>query len=473
MFLNYSGSFYPDKCAPLSGQCVVFPLSDTTVDKSTLTQPPLPADRQPLAAHKDPSLGAAVIQFYYPASHDPYVLMRSFEIERELPWNTMIGVSYVGSQGVHLAGDSFRQFSYVHTADKIKYKSAVNADVPITDYFSGATATALQKVYGSSTLPRGLLLQDYPFFGSLVTQTMYNGASNYNGLNVKVQKRYSSGLNFIMAYTFSKKINNAATAQLAAQLFDPLHASRPGMVGGRIGAGSGRQTLGGQNQDPDNEIVDRSVAVDDITHMFNMATSYDLPVGKGKPFLNKGGMVNAVLGGWRLTGNFSAQSGVPLHISGPSNGLTDRPNLIGNPSLSKDRSRVQQEADWINAAAFQPVYGSDQRFWANPDPNDPRWWQFGTAGAYLPGLRAPGFWNMDTSLVKEFHLTEQRYFEFRWEMFNALNHQNLGLPNTSFCLPPGPNGETDTVRQAGCTFGRITNIQTDPRSMQFAVKLYF
>ena len=41
--------------------------------------------------------------------------------------------------------------------------------------------------------------------------------------------------------------------------------------------------------------------------------------------------------------------------------------------------------------------------------------------------------------MKELHITEQRYFQFRWEMFNALNRQNLGLPNTNFCLPPGPN----------------------------------
>jgi len=58
-------------------------------------------------------------------------------------------------------------------------------------------------------------------------------------------------------------------------------------------------------------------------------------------------------------------------------------------------------------------------------------------------------------------------------MFNALNHQNLANPNTGFCLPANPDGSTDLVHQAGCQFGRITNIQTDPRSMEFSVKFFF
>ena len=56
-------------------------------------------------------------------------------------------------------------------------------------------------------------------------------------------------------------------------------------------------------------------------------------------------------------------------------------------------------------------------------------------------------------------------------MYNALNHQNLGLPNTNWCLPPNPDGSFDgIVRQFGCQFGKITNVQTDPRAMQFGAK---
>jgi hypothetical protein len=88
-------------------------------------------------------------------------------------------------------------------------------------------------------------------------------------------------------------------------------------------------------------------------------------------------------------------------------------------------------------------------------------------------MRSPDFWNLDASLEKEFHITEAKCFDFRWEVFNALNHQNLGSPDTGFCLPPLPDGTTDLVHQDGCQFGRITNIAADPRSMEFALKFHW
>jgi hypothetical protein len=169
-----------------------------------------------------------------------------------------------------------------------------------------------------------------------------------------------------------------------------------------------------------------------------------------------------------------------LGISGPCDNLQSeeaddlcRVNVVGNPGFSGSRSKAQKIADWINPTAFEPVFGSDQNFWLNYNSADPRAWLFAKSGPLLPNFRGPGFWNLDSSLGKEFHFTEHKYFEFRWDMFNALNHQNPGQPSTGFCLPPLPDGTVDLVHQAGCQFGRITDIQTDPRAMEFALKFFW
>ena len=162
---------------------------------------------------------------------------------------------------------------------------------------------------------------------------------------------------------------------------------------------------------------------------------------------------------------------MPLAVTCPADNLTGRCDIVGPPVLRGGRSKEQSIAQWMNPQAFEPPFGSDQTFWANYDPTDPRAWLFGTSGPREPWLRGPGFWNLDSALSKDFHFSEAGYVQFRWEVLNTLNHMNLGLPNTGFCLPPTADGETDLVHQAGCQFGRITNIQTDPRSMEFSVKL--
>lgn len=487
-FNPWSGSINPGVCAPFFGQCVPWALSNTTTDKATLTQPAIPPDRLSPAQNRDPSLGAASLQFYAPVLHDPMMQQWSLDIQRELPFDMLLDVGYVGTHGTHLAGDTFRNFNFVSTADKLKFKNALNSSVPITDFFSGQTATLLEQTYGSSTLPLAILLEPYPFFGAfgglsgfgIFSQAVFDGSSIYHGLNVKLQKRYSHGLNFILAYTWSKTITNASTFQLASQLFDPFHAGRAGNIGGRVGAqgvsfASGFSgVFGGGYQDPNNRNADRTIAIDDIPQNFNLAGSYELPFGAGKPFLNQKGILDRIVGGWRLSGTFNAESGTPLRITGPCDELTCRPNLVGNPrAFGGSRTRAQEEAQFLNPAAFTPVFGTDPNFAANFDPNDPRAWLFGTAGLYLPGARSPHFWNLDAALSKDFSISETGRLEFRWELFNALNHQNLGLPDTNYCLPPGPNGETDLVRQSGCSFGKITNVATDPRAMQFSLKYTF
>jgi hypothetical protein len=387
----------------------------------------------------------------------------------------MASVGYVGSHGTHLLGEEFRQFNFIPFSVLRQYKTGINASVPITQIYSGQTAAELQSVYGSATLPLTILLKQYPFYGAtaaLQNNTAFDGTNIYHALQAKVQKRLSHGLNLVVAYTVAKNIVNASTAQLASGLVDPIHFARSQNLGGRAGALSGL-VLGGSFQDPSNRKADRAVSADDIPQILNIAGTYQLPFGLGKPLLNRGGVVNVLLGGWQLSANFNAESGLPLAITCPPDQLTSRCDLIGNPHFSGNRSKAERIAQWMNPAAFHPSFGSDPAFAANYDPNDPRAYLLGTAGPRLPQIRSPGFWNVDTSLSKEFHLTEIRYFQFRWDLLNALNHQNLAIPNSSWCLPPLPSGATDRIHQAGCSFGLITNIQNDPRSMQFGLKFFW
>ena len=160
--------------------------------------------------------------------------------------------------------------------------------------------------------------------------------------------------------------------------------------------------------------------------------------------------------------------------------------MIGDLSAGRSsKTRQQQENQWYNPNALAPPFGADPTVLyeyttgvdLNGDPVDPNtvdaFWKFGNAGLRPPSGRIPAFWNVDMSLAKDFHFTEARYLTFRWDLFNALNHQNLGVPNNMWCLPPYPDGSVDAVHVVGCQFGKITNTQTDPRGMQFALKFVF
>ncbi len=484
---DWSKSFFP-QCIAFNGPCVAFSLGDTTSDKTSLLFPSITGS---FPAQTRANFLGGTYAFIKP-NRDPMVQSYTFEIQQELPGKLAVSLAYVGTHGSHLAGSGpGNWFNYVSTQNALKYQSQLFNNYPISQFYSGQTATQLGLLYGDpvngpvSSLQLTTLLLPYPFFPSVPTNGTYTGTSTYNAMNLKVEKRASHGLDFIAAYTVSKQMDNWSVGGAGVEAVDPIHFTRTGLIGGR--GGQLESTFGGPEtfQDPDNRNADRAIAVDDIPQMLNIGATYELPLGSGKALLNRKGKLGSILGGWKLSGNFNAQRGLPLPISCPASTLQEtvfpnqgvvsdvsggRCNLIGDPHFTGHRSKSQQIADWINPAAFEPAFGSDPNFWANYDPTDPRAWTFGNMKPRTDAIRGPGFWNLDSSLMKDFHLAEERYVEFRWEVFNTLNHQNLALPNTTFCLPLGPDGIPDRVHQDGCTFGRITGVQTDPRNMTFALK---
>ncbi len=249
------------------------------------------------------------------------------------------------------------------------------------------------------------------------TSEMDNVAtSSYNGLQVKLEKRFSQGLTFRVNYSFSKTMD----------------------VGG---SGFGAST---SPQDPNNFKADAALSSLDRAQILSLDWVYQLPFGRGRRFGSSfNGFEQAVLGGWEVTGILSATSGSPINVTLEDDianigarSIEQRPNVIGDP-YSGAHSLTGL---WINPAAFvtPPAYS------------------FGDFGRNA--LIGPGFFQMDFGGYKNFRITERIGMQFRAEIFNLTNRVNFGNPNTDL---------------NSSTFGQISGLAGAPLEAQFGVKVMF
>jgi hypothetical protein len=430
------------------------------------------------------------------SNKDPYLQQWSLFIQQELPGNILFSAGYVGSHGSHLLGDEIRDLdqNYKSVMQKVRY------DI---DLYTYTVDPSMEGIYDCGRWYDPALVQcsgwyalrPYPQWWSTQSLLSPDGYSKYHSGQLRVEKRYSHGLNFIAAYTYSKNIVSAGLGALVGNTFGPSVLSNRGVgriayVPGAAGGGVADFSTHTGPEDIHNLHQYDALSPDDTTHVLNFASTYELPFGKGKQFANVGGWKNAFIGGWKLTQNWNFQSGVPMFFSIPDSAcdgaygyLSCRASLAGSLSAGRSgKTRQQLEQQWYNPNALCAPWGCDQTLttafstgtWADGTPVDynavDAYWQMGNAGLRPPSGRTPGFWNADLSLGKDFRLSEAKYFTFRWDVFNAFNHQNLGVPDSHWCLSPFADGSTDKTHTFGCTFGQITNVQTDPRAMQFSLR---
>jgi hypothetical protein len=310
----------------------------------------------------------------------------------------VVSAAYVGSRGVNLTGET-------------DFNTAIPQILP-----SG------QELY-----PAGSPLRN-PNFGGLdiVTQGF---SSNYNGLNLSVNRRFNKGLQFQASYTFGKSLDNRS-------------------------GNNGRQEFNnGQARgfDPFNRGLDYGRSNFDARHTFTANLTYESPFGKGLR-----GVAGAALSGWQVNTIVKVASGVPFTplIDGDpdqdrSTDNTARPNLIGDPN-----SGPHTPDQWYNLDAFAaPTVGFR-----------------GTAGRNI--VTGPNFRTVDVSLNKSFVLTEKLRLEFRVEGFNIFNRSNFALPSNS-----DDGSQIFTFNDPGFTrlasAAQITSIVGTARELQFALKLTF
>jgi hypothetical protein len=247
-----------------------------------------------------------------------------------------------------------------------------------------------------------------------------NGLANYHSLQVSAEKRFSSSLGFLAAYTWSHSIDNVPLQQ---------------------GGGSD----GPMPQDIRYRFLDRGTSGFDIKHRFSNSMNYALPIGKGKRFRFDSDLANNLLGGWQMNGIVVIQSGLPFTptlATSVSNSGGSRPNRLKNGTLAGGRSIAR----W-----FDTSFNTPDAAWATPTQ-----FTYGNGGRNI--LRGPGRWNVDYSLFKEFTVKERARLQFRTEFFNLFNHTQFDLPNPTI---GNPNA------------GRITATVGTPRDIQFSLRLHF
>ncbi len=262
----------------------------------------------------------------------------------------------------------------------------------------------------------------------------------YDSLQAKVNRQLGGGASIGASYTFSKAIDSGENE---GAVFHPFPADW----------GS-----------------DKALAGFDRPHNLQAYGVYELPFGRTKRWAQHG-IANILAGGWELNWIMSRYSGVPLTITSNINssnalGSTNTPDLVGPITILGNVQHQNAAGRFVNCALTDPTcqYFSASSFGAVPAGQV----RYGTAGRNI--LRGPGFFDLDTGLLRSFRITERVGFQFRVNAFAVTNTPNFGNPNTNIS---NPNFGVITGTASGPQFSSEAGNLTGQRTFWFAGKVIF
>ena len=407
---------------------------------------------------------------FQPHLRTQYSAQYNLTIQRELTKDMKLEVGYVGSQGHRLLATHDINYSNPQTCADISNISAADPSF-VTDGFGNQTSCAqyaedapfvitpntvlpvdlhLPYTQNNSVIPAGtnvgpngvalVGLRPYsspqcnpltgwdpnaqaftngcpadgvPVFSSIFAQDTI-ATSAYHSLQASLEKRFTHGLQFSAAYTFSKSIDEASSVE---GILNPLPGAH-----------------------------NRALSLFDARHRFVLSYYWELPVRKMSGFSGK------VLNGWALSGITTYQTGFPIRITSSSD----------NELMNSYDFELPGEPNQVAPFAWHRPQSNGNYYFNSPADQNSIFTENGVFGSIGSAPRTiccgPGISETDFGVIKNIPLNERSHFEFRAELFNVFNH-------TQFYNPDG--NSTD-----GTQFGQVTQVK-DPRLVQFALKLYF
>jgi hypothetical protein len=400
----------------------------------------------------------------------PFSYQFSVSIQRELPGNFLLDVGWVNRKGRKLITQAdaaqtlnFRdkQSGQLMFDALNRLQAEMNSNSPITTqpWFDNQLNPTLLNNYGGTCQDFGysscsdLMANFFGFYvqnGSTsdLIYSLYSngfidsnvgmsrqwgsnayitnlGNSDYNGMLLSLQKRFSKGLEFDFNYTWSHSLDNQSSVT--------------------------NTITGGLLCDVTNPNACRGNSDFDIRHLVNFNGIYDIPIGRGKFFGNNmPKWLDSIIGDWSVSGIFVARSGLALNSTSgiyPTSYLLNSPAIL-NGDLSALRGRIHDEGTGIQY--FDDPIKALAAF------RNPKHGETGSRNIF----RGPTFFNTDMAVSKKFKLpwSENQRLTFRAEAYNVFNSNSFDAPDLNIASP---------------TFGRITRSLTSPREIQFALRFDF
>jgi hypothetical protein len=438
----------------------------------TLSNPYPNGIQEPVGAAAGPQtfLGQSVT-FFNQTPLSPLMQRFQFGFQRELPGGYFVEVAYVGNRGsrieinrnLNVTPQRYLSTSLTRDQTRLNY---LTANVP--NPLRGLLPASAGGTFTGTNIARERLMRPFPAFDQVNTTTN-DGYSRYDGLQVRLERRFTKGYTVGASYTYSKY----------TQAIELL------------------------NQD---DIYPSEVISDqDFPHRFSLSAIYELPFGAGHRFLTgKNALVSKVVSGWQIQGVYAYQSGTPLSfgnaifIGDPKNIKLDKKSVekwFDNTGFVALRDASKPNSPVVNDPSGQPVWVNfNDPCKTNPTCAKPLSTPIGfnrdasfqldhnvrTFPLRFGNLRGDSGNNFDLSLVKNTSITENTRLQLRFEATNALNHPNFptgSLNTTQFGGPSAAGVTTNGVitSPTAATFGQVvqSNQANYPRRIQVGIKYIF
>ena len=373
------------------------------------------------------------------ANRLPYAQQWNLTVEHQFTGRDYVSASYVGTKGTRLLS----QIAPINVVDPrfLSMGTQLNDEfqpgdtevdgvpAPFPDF-----ATSLSGCVPS--VAQALL--PFPQYCNTIPGLNENqGSSTYHAFQLKAEHRISKGLWALLSYTNSKLITNSDNAEslLNPTYFSPFERSR-----------------------------NRSLAIEDVPQVLNIAYSYELPFGRGKQWLNQGSLLNAVAGGWTFNGVYRVQSGIPFQIASSFCNVPSQFVDFCSPALLPGASPFLQSPNHfdpskpvLNVNSFEPA--DSFNFYTGQGPR-------------VQNFRQPGYSDFDIGLEKTVHISERFTFQLRGDAFNVFNAHHFNSVG-AFIQSSGLGGSSFTTDVASPDFGKWNGGVTPGRNIQVSGRISF